>query len=85
MEAMEYLVTKKKEADAEKDLKKEDRCKKAFVWQEERIRIEREKVEMKRELEEDRIMHMDMSTLSYKQQQHFEKCQDDILARHLNN
>jgi hypothetical protein len=39
---------------------------------------------MKRELEEDQIMHMDMSTLSYKQQQYFERRQD-VLAKHLNN
>jgi hypothetical protein len=39
---MEYLVSKKKEADAERNLKKEERCKKAFALQEERIRIERE-------------------------------------------
>jgi hypothetical protein len=31
MEAMEFLVAKKKEADAEKDLKKEERCKKSFA------------------------------------------------------
>ncbi|GJM93313.1 hypothetical protein PR202_ga09859 [Eleusine coracana subsp. coracana] len=31
MEAIEYFVAKKKEADAEKDLKKEERCKKAFA------------------------------------------------------
>jgi hypothetical protein len=66
LEAMEYLMAHKKEADAEKDLKKEERCKKAFALQEERIRIEREKVVIKREMEEDRIMHMDLSTLSYK-------------------
>jgi hypothetical protein len=81
---MKYLVEKKKEADVEKDLKKEERCKKSFALQEERIRIEREKVEMKIE-PEDQIMEMDMSTLSYKQQQYFEKCQDEILARRLNN
>jgi hypothetical protein len=40
---------------------------------------------MKREPEEDRIMHMDMSTLSLKQQQYFERCQDEILEKHLNN
>jgi hypothetical protein len=68
MEAMEYLVAKKKEPNAEKDLKKEEMCKKAFALQEDWIRIEREKVEMKRELEEERIMNIDMSTLSYKQQ-----------------
>jgi hypothetical protein len=66
-------------------LKKEERCKKAFSLQEERIRIEREKVEMKRKLEEDRILHMDMSTLSYKKQQYFERRQYEILARRLNN
>jgi hypothetical protein len=73
MEAIEYLVEKKKEADVEKDSKKEDRCKKAFALQEERIRIERENVAMKREMEEERIMHMDLSTLSYKQQQYFKR------------
>jgi hypothetical protein len=31
MEAIEYLVAKKREADAEKELKKEERCKKAFA------------------------------------------------------
>jgi hypothetical protein len=51
MEAMEYLVTKKKETNAEKDMKKEERCKKAFALQEERIMIEREKVELKCERE----------------------------------
>jgi hypothetical protein len=40
---------------------------------------------MKRKLEEDRILHMDMSTLSYKKQQYFERRQDEILARRLNN
>jgi hypothetical protein len=68
LEAIEYHVAKKKEIDIEKYLKKDERCKKAFAMLEERIRIERKKLEMKRELEEDQIMHMDMSTLSYKQQ-----------------
>jgi hypothetical protein len=85
MKAMEYLVEKKKEVDAEKDSKKEERCKKAFALQEEKIRIEREKVTIKREMKEDRIMHMDLSTLSFKQQQYFERHQDEILAKHLNN
>jgi hypothetical protein len=67
MEAIEYLVAKKKEPDAEKELKKEERCRKAFALQEESIRIERERVDMKSEMEEERTMNIDMSTLSYKQ------------------
>jgi hypothetical protein len=61
-------VAKKGEADVEKELKKEERCKKSFALQEERIRIERDRADLQRELEEDRIMNIDMSTLSYKQQ-----------------
>jgi hypothetical protein len=63
---MEYLVTKKKEVDTEKDQKKDERCKKAFALQEERIRSEREMVEFKCEMEEERIMNIATSTLSYK-------------------
>jgi hypothetical protein len=33
-------MAKKKEADLEKDLKKEERCNKAFALQEERIKLE---------------------------------------------
>jgi hypothetical protein len=84
MEMMEYLVAKKKEADAEKELKKEERCRNVFTLQEERIRMERERVDMKREIEEERIMNIDMSTLSYKQHQYYEKWHDEILAKRLN-
>jgi hypothetical protein len=59
---MEYLVVKKKEANAEKEMKKDERCRKAFALQEERIRIERERVDMQREIEEERIMNIDMNT-----------------------
>jgi hypothetical protein len=52
IEAMEYLMTKKEIVDAAKELKKEERFKKAFALQEERIRMEREKMEFKREMKE---------------------------------
>jgi hypothetical protein len=85
LEAMEYLVAKKEKVDAVKDLKKEGRFKKTFALQEERIRIERERIEFKREMEEERIMNIDMSTLSYKQQQYYERRQDEIVAKCMNN
>jgi hypothetical protein len=53
MEAMENFVTRKEKADAAKELKKEERFKKVFALQEERIRIERERMEFKREMEEE--------------------------------
>jgi hypothetical protein len=84
MEAMEYLVVKKREVDAEKELKKEERCKKAFALQEERIRIERDRADLQRELEEDWIMNIDLTTLSYKQQQYYTRQQDEIMTRRMN-
>ena len=77
-------MAKKKEADVEKDLKKEERCNKAFALQEERIKLEREKFEFQRELEEDRIIDLDLSTMTYKQQQYYEDRKNKILARRLN-
>jgi hypothetical protein len=65
MEAMEYLVVKKEKIDATKELKKEEKFKKAFALQEERIRMKREKMKFKREMKEERILNIDMSTLSY--------------------
>ncbi|KAL6893610.1 hypothetical protein ACP4OV_007708 [Aristida adscensionis] len=51
IEALDYLVVKMKEVDAEKELKKQERCDKAFALQEEKIRLEREKFEFQREQE----------------------------------
>jgi hypothetical protein len=85
MEAMEYLVIKKEKADAVKELKKEERFKKAFALQEERIRMKRERMEFKREMEKESIMNIDMSSLSYKQQQYYERRQDEIIAKRMSN
>ena len=49
IEAADYLLAKKKEADLEKELKKEERWNKAFALQEEKIQLEREKFEFQRE------------------------------------
>jgi len=77
-------MAKKKEADVEKDLKKEERCNKAFALQEERIKLEREKFELQRELEEDKIMALYLSTMTYEQQQYYEDRKNKILVRRAN-
>jgi len=77
-------MAKKKEADVEKDLKKEERCNKAFALQEERIKLEREKFELQRELEEDKIMALYLSTMTYEQQQYYEDHKNKILVRRAN-
>ncbi|CAO2211497.1 unnamed protein product [Urochloa humidicola] len=81
IKALDYLVAKMKEADAEKDLKKDERCNKAFAIQEEKIKLEREKFEFQRELEEERILSLDLSTMTDKLRQYYESRQDEIFAR----
>ena len=39
IEAVEFLMEKKKEADLERELKKDERCNKAFALQEERFKF----------------------------------------------
>jgi hypothetical protein len=67
---MDYLMVKKKEADNEKDLKKEERCNRAFALQEERIKVEKEKIQVQRDLEEERLK-LD------KEKFHFKRDQDE--------
>jgi hypothetical protein len=65
IKAMDYLMAKKKEADIEKDSKKEERCKNAFALQEERLKLEKDKFEFQRDLEEERILNLDLTTMTY--------------------
>ncbi|CAN6345793.1 unnamed protein product [Urochloa humidicola] len=81
IEALDYLVAKMKEADAQKDLKKNERCNKAFAIQEEKLKLEREKFEFQRELEEERILSLDLNNMTYRLRQYYERRQDEIFAR----
>ena len=84
VEAVDYLMVKKKEADLKKELKKEERCNRAFALQEERIKLERVKFEFKRELKEDKIIALDLSTMTFDDQQYCEDRKRKIRERCFN-
>ena len=78
--------------DAEKELKKEERelkklemCQKGLALQEEMIKLDKEKFDFERDQEEKRIMNIDMSTMSTRQQQFYDDQHKKILARRLGN
>ncbi|KAF8703436.1 hypothetical protein HU200_032241 [Digitaria exilis] len=92
IEALDYLAAKMKETDAAKEIKKEERCNKAFALQEEKIKLEREKFlekiklereqfDFQRDLEEERILSLDLSNMTYRLQQYYEGRQNEIFAR----
>ena len=90
IEALDYLLAKKKEVDAEKELKKEERelkkqemCQKALTLQEERIKLDKEKLDFEQDREEERIMNVDTSTISTKQQQFYADLQGVYLQEGL--
>ncbi|CAO2210757.1 unnamed protein product [Urochloa humidicola] len=70
-----------KEADEQKDVKKDERCNKTFATQEEKVKLEREKFEFQRELEEERILSLDLSNMTDRLRQYYEMRQDQIFAR----
>ncbi|XP_039825664.1 uncharacterized protein LOC120687706 isoform X2 [Panicum virgatum] len=84
IEAVDYLMAKKKEADLEKELKKEERCNRAFALQEERIKLERVKFEFKREIKEEKIIALDLSTMTFDDQQYYEDRKRKIRERCFN-
>jgi len=91
IEALDYLLAKKKDADAEKELKKQERelkkaerCQKALALQEERLKLDQKKFDFKRDRDE-RILNVDTSTMSTNQQQFYAHLKAKILARQLEN
>ncbi|KAG8083548.1 hypothetical protein GUJ93_ZPchr0015g6873 [Zizania palustris] len=80
-EALEMLWSKKKAADDEKERKKEERYVQAYALQQEHVALKKEELELKRMLEEERIMTVDITHMSNEQHEYYRILQYDIMTR----
>jgi hypothetical protein len=78
--AIENLWAAKKESDAEKEQKKEERFNKAFALEVDRVNTEKalmevrkEEIELQKRRDEERIINMDLSGLTEEQQSYYTK------------
>lgn len=97
-EALDILWAKKIEADAEKESKRDERYAKAYALDKEMLELDKERHALEKEriqnetnniflktiAEEQKIMTMDLTSMSELQQQYYMSLQAEIMARRMN-
>jgi hypothetical protein len=81
IDALDLLWNKKKEVDAEKDRQREERYRAALALEQKRIDLDKEKLDFKRMIQEDRIVRLDTSAMSIEEQEYYKSVKSSILSR----
>ncbi len=97
-EALDILWVKKREADAEKELKREERYAKSYALDKERLELDKERIALEKErlanegnniylkriAEEQKIMNLDLSSMNDLQKEYYMSLHAEIVARRKN-
>ncbi|XP_062208352.1 glutathione S-transferase T3-like isoform X1 [Phragmites australis] len=81
MEALENMWARKKEAEALKEIKKKERNDEILAIEKKRLELVERDIELRQRIEDDKVMNMDLSGMSERQQQYYMRMQDEIIAR----
>lgn len=80
-EVMSDFWIKKKETEDLRELRKKERNDERLQLERERLELQRKDVEMKQRIEDERIINIDISTMSPDQQQFYKMLKDEIFTR----
>ncbi|CAL5049400.1 unnamed protein product [Urochloa decumbens] len=92
MDALDNLWAKKKEVEELKEMKKKERNDERIsvemkrleikmAAEKERSELQREDLELRRRIEDDKVMNMDLGGMGTRQRYYYERLQDEIIAR----
>ncbi|XP_015697292.1 uncharacterized protein LOC107305147 [Oryza brachyantha] len=81
LDALTLILAEEKESDADKKKERSERYARAFSLQEQKIAIQKEEFELRKMLEEERIVRMDTSEMPADQQEFYKILKQQIIAR----
>ncbi|KAL6659019.1 hypothetical protein ACP70R_003059 [Stipagrostis hirtigluma subsp. patula] len=83
IEALENIWAKKKEAEALKEVWRKEHHDKIVALEKKKLELHEWDLELRQRAEDCKVMSMDISSMSERQQQYFTRMQDEIIARQL--
>ncbi|KAG2598713.1 uncharacterized protein LOC120707224 [Panicum virgatum] len=83
VEMLENMWTKKKEFETFKENRKQERHDQIIALEKEKIELRKKDLELRRWIQDNTVMSMDISGMSEQQQKYFLTLQDEIFARRI--
>uniref|UniRef100_A0A0A9DVW5 No apical meristem-associated C-terminal domain-containing protein n=1 Tax=Arundo donax TaxID=35708 RepID=A0A0A9DVW5_ARUDO len=80
-DTLDKFWSKKEKVEEFKEMRKKERNDERLAIEKQRLELEKQQFEFKRNMEDERVMNMDLSGMSERQQMFYRSMQDEIIAR----